>query len=250
MKTRIGGPLVATAMVAGGLGLGGVMSTPAHAEMSGNIGVYSKYVLRGMTTPASESDEAVLQGGFDYAHDSGFYAGYWGSSLGYSDGGADDPATAFENDFYAGYAGEAGAVNYSLGLVYYNYMGIEDADAPEIVASVGYGPVTLGVNYLVDDVLWGNEGDMYWTVNYGTDLPADFSLDATLGYYIYEDEGEFIPAGVTDDDAFRHLNLTLAHPIGDSGADMSLTYVLGGDDRTGFGQEDTVVLGVSYGFDI
>lgn len=247
-KKKLGGPLLATAMVASGLGLGAVMPTAAHAEVSGNIGVFSKYVLRGITnTP--ESEEAVLQGGFDYAADSGFYAGYWASSLGY---GGPEGGTGAENDLYAGYAGEVGGLSYSFGAVYYYYMGgIEDADAPEAVASIGFGPVSLGVNYLLEDVVWGNTGDMYVTANYATDLPAGFGFDATLGYYVYEDEGDF-DAGLatTEDSAFRHLNLSLSHPIGATGADMGLTYVLGGKNRQGTDQEDTIVLGVSYAFDI
>ncbi len=57
----------------------------AHAGATGNIGVFSKYILRGITN-APESDTAVLQGGFDYAADNGIYVGYWGSTLGYGKG--------------------------------------------------------------------------------------------------------------------------------------------------------------------
>ena len=61
------------------------MATPmvAQAELSGNIGVYSAYVLRGITN-AMENENTAVQGGIDWAHDSGFYLGYWGSNLGYT----------------------------------------------------------------------------------------------------------------------------------------------------------------------
>lgn len=226
----------------------GAPSTALAGEWSGNIGVFSKYILRGITvTP--ESDEAVLQGGFDYAHESGFYAGYWGSSLGYGQGGADNANTAFENDFYGGYAGEAGPFSYDVGLIYYHYTDLEDADTPELAASIGYGPVSLGVNYLLDDVVWGNAGDTYITLNYETALPRDFSFGATAGYYLYEDDGDFVAAG-SQDGAFRHLSLTLGHPIGNTGADMSLTYIIGGEDRFEAEQGNTMVLGLTYNFDI
>lgn len=224
---------------------------PADAEVSGNIGVVSNYVLRGITA-AMENDGTAVQGGLDWAHASGVYAGYWGSSLSYADASGDPDApyaeSGFENDLYAGYAGSVGDFSYDVGAIYYHYMSIDDADAPELAASVGWGPVSLGAKYLLDDVVWGNEGDTYLTLSGGTPLPADFEFSATLGYYLYTDEGEFISA-TENDSAFRHLDLTLSHPIGETGADMSVTYVLGGEDRQGNEQEDTVVLGVSYGFD-
>src|SRR5690606_6797102 len=80
------------------LGVLSVAAQPVQAAVSGNIGVFSKYVLRGVTNDA-ESDDPALQGGFDYSHDSGFYAGYWGSSLDYNyETGSDTTAaTGFEN---------------------------------------------------------------------------------------------------------------------------------------------------------
>ena len=70
--------------------------------LSGNIGVFSSYNLRGITN-APENKNATLQGGLDYSHASGLYAGYWGSTLSYGETPDDD--NAFENDFYAGYKG-------------------------------------------------------------------------------------------------------------------------------------------------
>ncbi|MAM87197.1 MAG: hypothetical protein CME36_07800 [unclassified Hahellaceae] len=221
----------------------------AQAELSGNIGVFSKYVLRGITT-TTENNGAVVQGGFDYAHESGLFAGYWGSSLSYA--GADsNPSTdaEFENDFYAGWAGDVGAVNLNAGLIYYYYMDTEDANGFEFAGSVGAGPVTLGVKYLLEDVLWGNQGDTYVTLGASQALPSDFEVSATAGYYFYGDEGDFV-AETAESSGFRHLDLSLAHPVGNTGADMSVTYIVGGDDRNGVRQEDTVVLGVKYGFDI
>ncbi len=235
--------------VATSLILAGAAPVVAQAETSGNISIVSKYVLRGITS-AAENSGAALQGGFDWADDSGFYAGYWGSSLGYPS--ADGPElldTTFENDFYGGYAGEIEGFSYDLGATYYYYLDTSDANGFELTAYVGFGPVTAGFKYLAQDLLWGNQGDMYWTVDYETDLPKDFGFAASLGYYTYEDSGKFIPSTV-EDSAFRHLNLSLSHPIGDTGADMSVTYIIGGKDRNGIDQEDAIVFGVGWGFDI
>src|SRR5690606_28831290 len=64
---------------------------------SGNISVLSSYNLRGITN-VPENKGATFQGGLDYNHASGSYAGWRGSTLDYgSDNGSD-----FENDCYAG----------------------------------------------------------------------------------------------------------------------------------------------------
>lgn len=53
---------------------------PFSGSISGNISVVSSYNLRGMTN-SPESDTPAIQGGLDYTHDSGFYLGYWFSTL-------------------------------------------------------------------------------------------------------------------------------------------------------------------------
>ena len=231
------------------LGITMMPSQNAHAQLSGNIGVVSKYVLRGITTPTSESDDPAVQGGLDYVSESGAYLGYWGSSLGYSDDEEDKPASGFENELYAGYAFDVGEFSFDLGAIYYAYMSIDDADVIELSASVGYGSVSASMLYLTDDVVWGNQGDIYWTLAYEQALPSEFTLAATLGWYTYGDEGDYIPS-TEEDDAFRHFTLSLSHPLGATGADMNIDYIIGGDDRSGLDQDDMVVLGLSMGFDL
>jgi len=257
------------------------LATPmaAQAALSGNIGVYSAYVLRGITN-AMENDGTAVQGGIDWSHDSGFYLGYWGSNLGYTstvyvadpidgvvsqqpgsvskgtstiitcESPGDCPAAGFENDFYLGYSGAMGSVDYDIGLIQYYYIGVEESNGTEIPFSVTWSGATLGLKYLVSDVVWGNAGDIYWTLGYDFSLPKGFTLGALLGYYTYSKDGDYIPE--TPDaksSAFRHLDLKLSHPIGDTGLDMSLTAIIGGEDRFGTDQANTVVLGISYGFD-
>jgi uncharacterized protein (TIGR02001 family) len=73
-----------------------------------NVGLYSEYIFRGV----SLSDGPAVQGGFDIAHSSGFYAGTWWSNLdpyynGKVDAAPPEPARKgnhLESDWYAGYA--------------------------------------------------------------------------------------------------------------------------------------------------
>lgn len=221
----------------------------ALAEMKGNIGVFSKYVLRGITNN-TESDSPVVQGGFDYAHANGIYAGYWGSNVDY---GNVDTATGFENDFYIGYAGKAGSMTYDLSLIQYYYIEVEDSNGMEVAGELGFGPVVGSFKYLANDVAWGNTGDIYWALAYSTALPKDFTFGATLGYYTYNDDdagNDKAAYTTTTDGEFRHLDLTLSHPIAQTGANMSLTYIIGGKDRSEVDQKDAMVLGLSYAFNI
>jgi len=168
--------------VASALSVPAVMvSAPAQAELSGNIGVVSKYVLRGI---GEENTGAAIQGGLDYANDNGLYLGWWGSNLSYTyDATGTTPysSTGFENDFYGGYSASAGDFNYNVGLIQYYYMSVDDADLTELVLGAGYGPLSAQAQYLLNDGWWGNAGDTYWTFNYGTDLPSSFTLDVSLG---------------------------------------------------------------------
>jgi uncharacterized protein (TIGR02001 family) len=64
--------------------------------LSFNLGLYSNYMFRGVNL----SDGPAVQGGIDYAHSSGLYAGTWFSTI--------DPQASAGNhqevDLYAGYA--------------------------------------------------------------------------------------------------------------------------------------------------
>ena len=243
-----------------------MLSPAANAEITGNIGVYSKYVLRGITN-VPETESPAVQGGLDYSHASGFYAGYWGSSLGYGTRGTAGAYTStptpttpngFESDIYGGYGFKAGPVDLSFGLIQYLYTQINDFDGTELVGSAGWGPVKGGFKYLLKDVGWGNKGDTYVTLDFKQALPANFELNATLGYYLYEEGGEFIPVtpGVnTESSGFRHLDIKLSHALGAgaSGAlgktgftpHVSLTYIVGGEDRFGAQQDNAIVLALT-----
>jgi uncharacterized protein (TIGR02001 family) len=219
-----------------------VLSTAAQAEVSGNIGVVSQYIFRG----GVENDGASVNGGFDWADERGFYLGYRGGALGYTD---EPNANGIENNYYGGYAGTAGSLGYDIGVLYYHILNVDDADALEITGALALGQFSLSAAYLTKDVVWGNAGDIYWALGWDTELPMGFALNATAGYYTYEDSGDFIASSAKSSN-FRHLDITLAHPVGETGADMHLTYTVGGKDRDDNDLDDVLVFGISYAFDI
>ena len=50
----------------------------AQAELSANVAAVSNYFWRGVS---QTDDKAAVQGGIDYSHESGLYAGTWASNI-------------------------------------------------------------------------------------------------------------------------------------------------------------------------
>ena len=107
---------------------------------TGNAGLFSDYRFRGY----SQTDyKPAFQGGFDFAHKSGFYAGNWNSNVEQSlYTGAN-----LEMDFYAGFKGSLGDFGYDIGYLYYFYPGSGVADSTkikngEVYLGGSYGPVS------------------------------------------------------------------------------------------------------------
>ena len=105
MNTKLS-PTVSLKTLAAGSALAmSVMALPTHAgEWSANAAMTNNYIWRGLT---QTENEAAIQGGIDYAHESGFYAGTWVSNVNY---GPSD-VYSYEHDLYAGFAFETGAVS-------------------------------------------------------------------------------------------------------------------------------------------
>lgn len=196
-----------------------VVSGAATAEFSANIGATSNYVWRGVSQTA---DEAAIQGGIDYAHDSGFYAGTWASNV----------AGGEEVDLYAGFGGEVSGLGYDVGVIYYAYPSANpDIDFVEIYGSLSFGPVTAGVNYTVDsdtDDTAANEsfieGDTYYYVSASTEVMPTWTLGGTIGYYDFEDDGV---AGT--DTSYTHFQVDITKSAGDFG-DFTFSVSKAGDE--------------------
>ena len=104
----------------------------AMAEITANASVTNNYLWRGLT---QSLNQAAVQGGLDYASESGFYAGTWVSNVEYAPG---DPYS-YEHDIYFGYSGESGDLTYDIGWLYYNYDAAADIDFHELYGTIGYG---------------------------------------------------------------------------------------------------------------
>ena len=59
-------------------------AAPAEHTFTANVTLASEYIYRGI---GQTNRKPAIQGGFDYSHSSGLYAGVWGSSISWlSDG--------------------------------------------------------------------------------------------------------------------------------------------------------------------
>ena len=208
--TKMSKSLVAASVLAATMASGAAM-----AEVSMNIGATSNNIWRGVTQSA---DDAAVSGGLDYSHDSGFYLGTWASSLATGAGA--------EVDYYAGFGGAFGDFGYDVNVTAYTYPQLENADFTEVGASGSYSFFTVGLARTiasdVDDVSGSAEafieGDMYYYVSADVPLANDYSVGATFGSYMFEDDGV---AGADID--YTHYQLAVTKSAGDFG-DVTLAY--------------------------
>ena len=204
----------AISVVAAGL-LSGLAYTPAFAAdepeaspITANVTVVNDYRYRGIS---QSNFKPAIQGGFDYAHESGFYIGNWNSSISWiSDSTSGTGVNAslangksvsapIEMDFYAGFKkefiGEGFASDIGLLQYYYPTSGyptnnaLANPNTTEVYAAQNFtfGPVTgfAKVSYALT-TLFGNvnsSGSYYpdLTLNYDTGMYG-VSLNGHIGY--------------------------------------------------------------------
>jgi uncharacterized protein (TIGR02001 family) len=229
-----------------------VSGAAANAEVTGTIGAVSDYDFRGVSLSAKDP---AVQGSIDWAGESGFYAGAWGSNIDYGDGYDGN----FELDLYAGFAGEtAGGLGYDVGIVWYLYpdssgnttrcrdleRDCEISDYPELYVGVTYKWLELKQWYTND--YGGSDDDGWYTEgNASFELPANFGLNLHLGYN-YGD--------VFDGTEFMDYSVGVGYTLGNF--DLELKYVdtdlSSGDDAFSssdvFNTEGRVIFGVSTTF--
>jgi uncharacterized protein (TIGR02001 family) len=101
-------------------------AAPEASPITANVTVVNDYRYRGIS---QSNFQPAIQGGFDYAHESGFYIGNWNSSISWlSDSysaAASNPmiSAPVEMDFYAGFKKELIAPGFAtdVGVLQYYY---------------------------------------------------------------------------------------------------------------------------------
>lgn len=208
---------------------------------SGSVALSSEYVWRGIS---QSDDDPAISGSFDYAHETGLYAGVWASNVDY-----DDDAS-MEVDAYLGYASEIGetGIGYDVGFLRYMFPG-EDYNFNEVYGSLSYSIFTLGIAHSGDALGSGKSGT-YYNFDAAYDLPMDLTLAAGVGHYD-ADKATF----AAGEDSYSHYYIGLSTEL--AGFGLDLTYsdtdsnaedineaIYGDDDRAG----DRFIFSVSRSF--
>jgi uncharacterized protein (TIGR02001 family) len=183
------------------------LAEEAPYTLTANVTLVSDYYYRGLT---QTWHNPAIQGGFDFAHNSGFYLGTWASNVSskeYADG-------TLEWDFYGGYNFKLGEdVTLGAGALYYYYPdarnGSEKYDTGEVYVNAGWKWITAKISYAVTDyfganALTGYQGDTDGTMYY--DLSANFPLPfwegltlvGHVGYTMYAEDLAAARNGETD----------------------------------------------------
>jgi len=188
--------LLASAML---LGLSGVVaaqeeeaSEPWTTTLSGTL--TSDYVFRGIS---QSQESAALQGSVNVGHESGFYAGVWGSSVDFTpkDSDFEDDAN-FEVDLYVGYGWEFGeGFSGDVSLVRYVYPGTEegfDYDYNELIGKFGYNDFIFFTVGYSNDVFNTSETGIYYGLSGSYALPWwELELTGEVGRYTLDEDTGF-----------------------------------------------------------
>ena len=151
------------------------------SPITANVTVTNDYRYRGIT---QSNYQPAVQGGFDYAHESGFYIGNWNSSINWIANANPTVTAPIEMDFYGGFKkeliGEGFASDFGVLQYYYpakgSYTANLNPNTTEIYAAQNFtfGPITgfAKVSYALT-TLFGttnSAGSTYpdLTVNYDT----------------------------------------------------------------------------------
>src|SRR5688572_15502433 len=123
------------------IALVGMGMANAHAGTSGSLALTSYYLFRGIP---QNNQQPALQGDIEYAADSGFYVGSWGSNVSWlsdTNVSPDSISNSVELDFYGGYRGKFGeSAGFDVGALYYWYPG----DYPSGFNSPDTGEIYFG----------------------------------------------------------------------------------------------------------
>src|ERR1700687_3083951 len=145
LKSKLLNSLILAALVAPGVARAADAAPAPTPAFTANVALVSNYLYRGISQTGAKP---AIQGGFDYAHASGFYAGVWGSNISWIPASVASSAS-LELDTYLGFKNSfATDFSYDVGFLRYNYLGVyapgaTKADTNEIYGLIGWKFITL-----------------------------------------------------------------------------------------------------------
>ncbi|MDB5743021.1 MAG: hypothetical protein JWR68_1336 [Polaromonas sp.] len=166
---------------------------PAASPLSFNIALTSNYKFRGQDQDQSKTKvfKPALQGGVDYAFDSGFYLGNWNSTVNWTRYLPSNPSNHVEIDIYGGYKFNAGPLAMDVGALTYFYPGASGASTTEAYLGAGFGPLSAKYSHTVSKGYFGigkeflvgeGRGTGYLNLAFAQEVMPNVTLKASLGF--------------------------------------------------------------------
>ncbi|MDX8237961.1 hypothetical protein SLL78_06415 [Acinetobacter pittii] len=228
-----------------------------NIDVSGSISVLSSYVYRGNTN-SPENDETTFQGLIVGSYKS-FYSAYFISNLGYSyrelQGGKSYSSDKYEHDFILGYVYNYNSLVFDLSNATYYYPGGKNTTGNETIIkltqpvdsdSISY---TLA-SYLFKDTIYSNKGDTFLGINFTHNFDEKLNFEVGAGFSYFNDNGKFEGGDFLNtqkDFAFRYADAKINYQMIPN-LNGYMQFILGGEDRSGVDQKNTVVMGLKYIF--
>lgn len=147
------------------------------SEINANIFIANNYVFRGLTRT---KDQPTVQGGVQYLHDTGLYAGLHISNVDFRPGAGRSQASVYadnETIYTLGYTIESREISYLIGITAYEYPSGGGARFSEINGDIGYKGLKLSLNY--DD----EHENLYSRLSYQLDFNERLHWLVHIGKY-------------------------------------------------------------------
>jgi uncharacterized protein (TIGR02001 family) len=183
--------LAAAATLSSGTVLAQAAAPAPEYTIGYNVGVTSDYRVRGLK---QNNSNPSIQGGVDFGHKSGLYAGIWGSTV--SDWTAANSSTNMEVDYYGGYKTELAGVALDFGMIYYNYPGanyegVNYSDTREVYIGAAYGPAAFKVSRVMSTNYFAStggdaSGTMYYDLTLSKEVMPKLTASVHAGYTDYK----------------------------------------------------------------
>ncbi len=236
------------------LAVASVLATPVAVSAEGfgtisaNAALVTDYYFRGIS---QTDNDGAIQGGFDWSHDSGVYAGIWSSNVAFGD-------VNLETDTYLGFANDIGdtGIAYDVSVLRYNYNNSPKYETTEWTAAASYSYFSASYSYSSD---WYNTDESSHYINLGFDydeLPMGLTLSASVGNS-FGDAFDKDKVGATDD--FDYVDYKIGLSKDYYGLNWDLSYVgnnMGRKECTAYGYgydkgncDDRFILTVSKSID-
>jgi uncharacterized protein (TIGR02001 family) len=181
-------------------------AAPETSPLTANVTLTTNYKFRGQDQDTLGSNgnfktsavKPAIQGGFDYAHESGFYIGNWNSSVNWMSG------NSIEMDVYGGYKFKGGPIDWDVGTLGYIYPGSTAGNTWEIYGAGTYtsevvGAFTLKYSHTVSDDYFNYAGNNagsglkgtntgYLNLAYAKEIVPKLTLKASVGFTFFSSD--------------------------------------------------------------